>query len=236
MGQPVPIPNGERTMNDTITNRYSVSIRPPQVGQKVRVYSTTHPEGYEGSVGTVTAVGSISGWAECQSPQKPDDTESVRFDAYEEIMDTDIIEPKMIPLSDHDREVEALRNRIRNLERELATGKETHADLGRRLLNQAENRGWCSEFDEFVSDYNGDCPVGWEIDERVKLVQKRVRVEGTVYRDITVWVKEDDDETDPDNWYADNDTDTAVDSDYVTEQLDSEYEGNGWDDTNIRSL
>jgi hypothetical protein len=121
-------------------------------------------------------------------------------------------------------------------EQSLVTGKETHADLGTRLLDQAVNRGWCSEFDEFVTDYNAECPAGWEIPERRNRVEKCIRIRGEVYRDVTVWIDEGDDTSDADNWYDSEDSDSPLGDGWAQEQIDDEKDNNGYDETTYSVL
>lgn len=200
--------------------------------------------------------------AEFPSQQKPDDTLSLAFYRAEPVQDgetltvsrgerrlgrEEIVVPEDCPpfyadlierLSNDIAEVklraESRMGRINDLERSVAQGHDAVNMLGADILREAEYRGWCSEFDEFIDRYNEKCPAGYEIESRVKLVEKRVRIEGTVYRDITVWVAEDEDATDPDNWYESNDKDDKASDDFIIDQLDAEFSENGWDDTEVK--
>lgn len=203
---------------------------------KIGVVSAVHPEA---SIPYVTA--------EFQSQQKPDDTVRWSFYCWKT---ADVLETDIVPVVYTQGEIDSLNQQINDLTRDrdrwrevaderartIERGKDTHRDLGKRLLDEAENRGWCSEFDEFVNDYNADCPSGWEIEERIKLIETRVRIEGTVYKDVTVWVKDGEDATDPDNWYSENSTDSEMSDpqEFIDEQLDGEKDENGWDDTSVK--
>lgn len=104
-----------------------------------------------------------------------------------------------------------------------------------RVGREATERDWCSEYERVVSDVQDDLEIG-VIPARVKLVEKRVRIRGEVYRDVTVWVPEGDDASDSDNWYESNDPDDKCSEEFMTEQIDSEYSNNGWDETGISVL
>jgi hypothetical protein len=104
-----------------------------------------------------------------------------------------------------------------------------------RIGREATERDWCSEYERVVSDVEGDLEIG-TIPARVRLVEKRVRIRGEVYRDVTVWVPEGDDAGDADNWYESNDPDDKCSEEFMTEQIESEFENNGWDETSISVL
>jgi hypothetical protein len=104
-----------------------------------------------------------------------------------------------------------------------------------RIGQEATERNWCSEYERVVSDVEETLEIG-EIPARVTLVERRVRITGTVYRDVTVWVQDGEDATDPDNWYESNDPDDHVSEDFMSDQIDSEYSNNGFDDTEVRVI
>lgn len=147
-------------MNTTITNRYSVSLRPPIIGQRVRIYDIDVHSDYEGHEATVasTSMDSSMYYAEVKSIQKPDDTLQVRFASYEEVAPTPEPEPDVDALK---LAVSALTTEKEQLERDLDSARtQLHAyaadadTIGTMLMDEAENRGWCDEYDEFVDSIN----------------------------------------------------------------------------------
>lgn len=104
-----------------------------------------------------------------------------------------------------------------------------------RIGREATERQWCSEYERVVSDVEEDLEIG-EIPPRVNLVERRVRIRGEVYRDVTVWVQEGEDADDPDNWYESNDLNDHCSDDFMTDQIDSEYNNNGFDETSVTIL
>lgn len=99
-----------------------------------------------------------------------------------------------------------------------------------RLNSEAVNRGWCSEFDNIIEEVNGELPGPHFLSPRRKRERKTVRITGTVWTEVEVWVDEDEDAEDPDNWYATENDDDALGSDWAYDRLDREMQGNGWDD------
>jgi hypothetical protein len=104
-----------------------------------------------------------------------------------------------------------------------------------RVGREATERSWCDEYERVVSDVQDDLEIG-VIPARVRLVEKRVRIRGEVYRDVTVWVPEDQNADDPDNWYESNDPDDKCSEEFMTDQIDREYSNNGWDETSVSVL
>ena len=104
-----------------------------------------------------------------------------------------------------------------------------------RIGQEATARNWCGEYERVVSDVQDDLEIG-EIPPRINLVEHRVRITGTTYRDVTVWVQEGEDVADPDNWYESNDPDDKCDEDFMVNQIDREYSNNGFDDTEVRVI
>ena len=145
-------------MNDNITNRYSVRHNPPTKGTRVRIYDIDVHSDYEGHEATVTdmSIDTTTCYAEVKSIQKPDDTLQVRFASYE------IVDPAPEPDVDALKlAVSALTAEKERLERDVQTFR-TRADtyatdfsiVGEALMEEAENRGWCDEYDRFVENVN----------------------------------------------------------------------------------
>lgn len=95
-----------------------------------------------------------------------------------------------------------------------------------------EDQDWCDEGTNRVIERLNDGFIGgWNIALYSQRERRTVRIEGQVYRDVEVWVDPNDDVDDPDNWYSDKHDDSSLGEDWVTEQLDEEFQRNGWDDT-----
>jgi len=138
----------------------------PSVGDKVRAISVPAISAYDGAVCTVTSVeynfaarvATIRG--EFQSKQNPEDTESWVFSEWEpvasneagEALATDIVEPRMIPVADHDRTVESLQAVNRRLEQSVSDWRHDFEAYAGRVLEEAVDRDWCSEYERVMSD------------------------------------------------------------------------------------
>lgn len=209
------------------------------------------PEVYRDKPGRVTEV--VAGnnapviTAEFTSHQKPDDTIAWAFCDWRPAdgHTLNVSEQEATPverriLTDLQRQIDSL---TRELERANERVEQYSLRAGQwerdfmksweRIGLEAVERGWCSEYEEVVDDVQATLEIG-EIPRRKRLVERRLRITGTVYKDITVWVEEDDDVTDPDNWYASDDSDDKCSDEFLTETLDSEHSDNGWDDTEVR--
>jgi hypothetical protein len=142
-----------------------------------------------------------------------------------------------------------LQAQIDRLERDLTAARENNRILmtsvedwthdfdayAEEVRDEAVQREWCSEYEGVMDRIRTRLRVA-TIPERVKLVEKRVRIRGEVYRDVTVWVPEGDDASDSDNWYESDDVDDKCSEEFMTQQIESEFENNGWDETTISVL
>lgn len=240
-------------MSDTITNRYSAANNSLLVGRQVRCFGVSDPD-YNGLIGTVTSVGSVYGRAEFKSLQKPDDSVSLIFETYEEVSDGQtpgeavgamLTENAVSQVYARNEE---LQGQVAELTRQLERANErvneyaNRAGMWERDFNrsweavntEAVERDWCEEYERVQQRVQQRLEIGVIPERRKPLIERHVRIEGTVYRHITVWVPDGEDATDPDNWYESDDYDDGCTEDFVTEQLTSECENNGWDDTSIR--
>jgi hypothetical protein len=102
------------------------------------------------------------------------------------------------------------------------------------LLEEAENRDWCSEFDDKLIALNSILPGPFRLRIRKTLVEVPMVAEGTARTRFSVWVYVESGETasevanDSDNW-KDSDGDDNSDLD-ISSMLDDEVANNGWDD------
>jgi hypothetical protein len=154
------------------------------------------------------------------------------------------------PQYDMSSEVDVLQSQIDELKRQLARANERvealggragkwERDFGRysaRILEEARNRDWCEEYERVMSDIEGDLEVA-EIPKRSRRVSRRIRITGTAFRDVLVWVSEDDPDTlDPDDWYESEDDEEPVGDEWATDQVHSEFGDNGFDDIEFDTL
>lgn len=131
------------------------------------------------------------------------------------------------------RELERANERVQQYSLRAGQWERDFMKSWERIGLEAVERDWCSEYEQVVDDVQATLEIG-QIPRRKRLVERRLRITGTVYKDITVWVEEDDDATDPDNWYASDDSDDKCSEEFLTEVLNDEYSDNGWDDTDVR--
>lgn len=106
------------------------------------------------------------------------------------------------------------------------------AIIGERLIQEAEERGWCDEFDKIIDEVNESLPGVFELPTRRKPRRKvRVSISTTVTTYEDVYVEEGcDDEDDPDNWYEDDESEYALGHDWAHDKLMDEINYNGFDD------
>jgi hypothetical protein len=133
------------------------------------------------------------------------------------------------------RELERANERV---EQYAARAGKWERDFNRyatRVKDEAIDREWCGEYERIMEEIKDDLEIA-EIPDRIRLVQKRVRIEGKTYRDVTVWVPEGESATDPDNWRSSDDPDDTVSDDFVIDTLYEENSNNGWDETDIRVI
>ena len=61
--------------------------------------------------------------------------------------------------------------------------------IGDRLIEEAESRGWCAEFDEIIEEVNAELPSGWELPTRKREYEVQVTVTGKITTTTTVTVE-----------------------------------------------
>lgn len=110
--------------------------------------------------------------------------------------------------------------------------------IGQRLLDEAERRNWCDEFDAAIDEVNDELPSPFELPVRKKPRRRiRVQISTTVTSYEDVWVEEDcEDEDDPDNWYAEQEDDSSLGTDWAYDRLQEEINYNGFDDVECSSF
>lgn len=110
--------------------------------------------------------------------------------------------------------------------------------IGQRLLDEADKRNWCDEFDTIIDEVNDELPSPFELPVRKKPRKRiRVRISSNVSTDADVWVDDDcDDEDDPDNWYSEQEDDSPLGYDWAAERLQEEINYNGFDDVECETF
>ena len=97
-----------------------------------------------------------------------------------------------------------------------------------RIMQEAIDRDWCSEYERIMDEIEGELEIA-EIPKRRNRRRTTVRIRAEVYVDREVFIDEDDDGDDPDNWYEDNESDDALGSEWADEQVVNEYDNSGFD-------
>ena len=105
-----------------------------------------------------------------------------------------VVEVAPEPVVD-DSEVARLQRRLTAAEAEVASGKEAVSIIGGRLIEEANNRGWCSDYDRIIENVNSEVASGWELP--VRNAQYEVTwtesYTVTVYRSATFTASDEDD-------------------------------------------
>ena len=61
--------------------------------------------------------------------------------------------------------------------------------VGQRLLDEAERRNWCAEFDDIINEVNDELPGGFQLPTRKRMFRVEVEVTGTHTTTYTVEVE-----------------------------------------------
>ena len=105
-----------------------------------------------------------------------------------------VVEVAPEPVVD-DSEVARLQRRLTAAEGNVAAGKEAISVIGGRLIEEANNRGWCSDYDRIIENVNSEVASGWELP--VRNAQYEVTwtesYTVTVYRSATFTASDEDD-------------------------------------------
>lgn len=142
----------------------------PKIGDKVRATAGLADSNYYGQTCTVTQVApnevGVIVRGEFQSIQKPDDTILLGFSEWEP---ADEVKP-----SEETGIISDLQAQVRRLTEEVEAQKVAYNDMVRKrdgwrddfhhqansLLEEAENRGWCNEYEEFCDRVDGGLRFG----------------------------------------------------------------------------
>lgn len=149
-------------LSPILVERLSVLSVPPAVGARVRGYDIPGFAGYEGQEVVVKELTGTLAFAEFKSLQKPDDTVLLGFGAYE-VVSVDASEEAVAAVETaDDRRYAELQAKITELEADTSRMSsrinsyyEDIDTIGRLLLEEAERRGWCADYDDFVEAVNG---------------------------------------------------------------------------------
>ena len=136
-----------------LVERLSVFSVPPAVGARVRGYEIPGATGYEGQEVVVTEVNGSVAFAEFKSIQKPDDTVLLGFNAYEVVAAVETADDRrhaelQAKITELEADTSRMSSRINSYCEDIDT-------IGRLLLEEAERRDWCSDYDDFVEAVNG---------------------------------------------------------------------------------
>jgi hypothetical protein len=226
----------------------------PRVGDKIKAIKCRYHDTHNGLTGVVTQVipGDPLGIICDLTTLGSNVTTGVAVEEWEIIVDPplwptgatseelkEIIRRFHTDLQEEKTRSEWRLSEIQNASRRLTEQQgvyRTDMNHWESTLRQAkEDQDWCDEGTNRVIDrLNNGFIGGWEITPYRAREQRTIRIEGTVYRDVTVWVDPDDDEDDPGNWYCERDGEYALGEDWVGDQLEEEFQNNGWDDINYR--
>lgn len=116
------------------------------------------------------------------------------------------------PMSDTEQQIAGLQQTISDLRANLNEARIKHNDdvqaIGEALIDEANTRGWCREYDKFVNELNGSLNIQLPLRNRDYIVTQTYRVTRTI-------------------------TISAVDSDDALEQADTasyigDLDDDGW--------
>jgi len=98
------------------------------------------------------------------------------------------------------------------------------------MLRTKGTQDWCDDgYKEVAEEINDQMQGGYEFTVPRKLVKKTVLLKGEVRLTKKIWVYEDEDEDNFDNWKDEAGEDLNID---INEALTEEVNENGWDETN----
>jgi len=178
---------GDKIVSDSssVPSHYRVSVHDPLSDDEIRARSIT-VSNVSWVVGDEPTQGSVVITGEVKSLQKPDDTEEVKIPERNSVRallwrflgasvgDVDLHNRHRTFhefLSVHQR-LETARTERGNWQSDV----DLFADM---IREEAENRGWCDEYDVFVDHYNNKSKVAW-IEPRTNDYEVEVTMEFTV--------------------------------------------------------
>lgn len=227
---------------ETIVGRMSTAnSNYPNVGDTVIAHEIGGAEAWNDEPCVVTSTDRIAQTitGEFKSKQKPDDTLSLSFRVWSPANpvtaadvqpepDVDALKLAVAALTAEkerlEREVEWSNNRARTYATDFHT-------VGEALMQEAENRNWCDEYDQFVETVNGQTSL---LDLPVREREYEITVTGTAIlswsHNITVTARSVDDAIE----MVENDPSTFFDIDEAA--TDALNYGYGWDSNDVEDV
>ena len=189
----------------------------PAIGDKVRAVGAVLGD-YNGHECVITeilpGVGAYRLIGEFKSIQKPDDTISLHFFVWEPI-DAPEVKPseEVGIITDLQAQVDRLTEQNRALLAKVANWEQDWTTITDALHNEADRRGWCNEYDEFVNEIESDLRIGvMPKRERDYVVTwtTSVLVNVQISRNYTAASAEDAAQMAKDDYYTEPDTEDIV--------------------------
>lgn len=191
----------------------------PAIGDKVRAVGNVLGD-YNGHECVITdiypGITAYSLTGEFKSIQKPDDTISLSFSEWEPI-DAPEVKPseEVGIITDLQAQVDRLTAQNRVLLSTVANWEQDWATITDALHNEADRRGWCNEYDEFVNEVESDLRIGvMPRREREYVVSwtTTVIVNVPMSRTYTATSEENAEQMARDDYYTDVETQEVLDA------------------------
>lgn len=137
----------------------------PKIGDRVRALAIPGASVYDGQTCTVTEVipneTGVVIRGEFTSLQKPDDTLLIGFSQWEPSTSPEVKPSEEVGIiTDLQAQVDRLTEQNAVLRRTIADWERDWVTLTCALRDEADRRGWCSEYDEFVNEVESDLRIG----------------------------------------------------------------------------
>lgn len=136
----------------------------PAIGDRVRAVGAVLGD-YDGHECVITeiypGITAYSLTGEFTSIQKPDDTINLSFSEWEPI-DTPEVKPseEVGIITDLQAQVDRLTDQNRTLLAKVANWEQDWSAITGALHHEADRRGWCNEYDEFVNEIESELRIG----------------------------------------------------------------------------
>ena len=191
----------------------------PAIGDKVRAVGAVLGD-YDGHECVITdiypGIAAYSLTGEFKSIQKPDDTISLSFSEWEPI-DAPEVKPseEVGIITDLQAQVDRLTEQNRVLLSTVANWEQDWTTITDALHNEADRRGWCNEYDEFVNEVESDLRIGvMPRREREYVVSwtTTVIVNVPMSRTYTATSEENAEQMARDDYYTDVETQEVLDA------------------------
>lgn len=192
----------------------------PKVGDRVRALVIPGASEWNGEICTVSDVRMFGERVEIrgefQSRTKPDDTLALTFLEWEPV-DAPEVKPseEVGIITDLQAQVDRLTMQNSTLNGHIASWERDWSTLTDALHNEADRRGWCNEYDEFVNDIESDLRIGtMPRREREYVVSwtTTVLVSVPMSRTYTAASEEDAEQMAKDDYYADPEDQEVLDA------------------------